>query len=70
MGFSHSLFTGLIRVDRITDVTWNKDALERLVLRVETKELIEAAVMAQGHRLRASPDIVSGKGPRAFYPFT
>jgi hypothetical protein len=54
--------TGLIRVDRITDVTWNKDAFKRLVLPSETKELIQAAVMAQGHLLGASPDIIAGKG--------
>ena len=54
--------SGLLRVDRITDVTWNKDAFQQLVLPVETKELIQAAVMAQGHLLRASHDIVAGKG--------
>ncbi len=54
--------TGLIRVDHITDVTWNKDAFQRLVLPTETKELIQAAVMAQGHLLRTSPDIIAGKG--------
>ncbi|KAK4040164.1 hypothetical protein C8A01DRAFT_35852 [Parachaetomium inaequale] len=51
-----------IDVDRITDVTWNKDAFKRLVLPTETKELIQAAVMAQGQLLSASPDIIAGKG--------
>jgi hypothetical protein len=54
--------TELIDVDRITDVTWNKDAFKRLVLPTETKELIQAAVMAQGQLLSASPDIIAGKG--------
>lgn len=54
--------TELLRVDRITDVTWNKDAFRQLVLPKETKELIQAAVMAQGRLLGASPDIIAGKG--------
>jgi transcriptional regulator with AAA-type ATPase domain len=54
--------TELIKVEGITDVTWNKDAFKRLVLPKENKELIQAAVMAQGHLLSASPDIIAGKG--------
>jgi hypothetical protein len=52
----------LIQVERLTDVTWNKDAFSRLVAPSETKELIEAAVMAHGHRLTPAPDIIGGKG--------
>ncbi|KAK4154905.1 P-loop containing nucleoside triphosphate hydrolase protein [Chaetomidium leptoderma] len=52
----------LITADHITDVTWNKQAFQRLVLSPKTKELIQAAVMAQGHLLGASPDIIAGKG--------
>lgn len=49
-------------MDRITDVTWNKDAFKRLVAPDVTKELIQAAVMAHGHRLSPAPDIIADKG--------
>ncbi|KAK0634097.1 P-loop containing nucleoside triphosphate hydrolase protein, partial [Immersiella caudata] len=52
----------LIRVDRITDVTWNKEAFKRLVVPEVTKELIQAAVMAHGYHLSPSPDIIAEKG--------
>lgn len=52
----------LIRVDHITDVTWNKDAFKRLVVPGETKELIQAAVTAHGHHLSVAPDIIADKG--------
>ena len=52
----------VIRVDCMTDVTWNKDAFKRLVLPDETKELIQAAVTAHGQNISAAPDIIAGKG--------
>ncbi|KAK4208741.1 hypothetical protein QBC37DRAFT_66072 [Rhypophila decipiens] len=52
----------LIRVDRITGVTWNKDAFKRLVVPPETRELIEAAVTVHGHYLTTARDIIDGKG--------
>ncbi|CAM1509859.1 Fc.00g001940.m01.CDS01 [Cosmosporella sp. VM-42] len=52
----------LLRVDRISDVTWNKAAFRRLVAPDETKELIQAVVTAHGSRTAASPDIIEGKG--------
>ncbi|KAE8442756.1 hypothetical protein EG329_002896 [Mollisiaceae sp. DMI_Dod_QoI] len=51
-----------IRVDRITDVTWNKDAFKRLVVPAETKELIQALVTAQISQVHTAPDIIAGKG--------
>ncbi|KAM7189870.1 P-loop containing nucleoside triphosphate hydrolase [Rhypophila sp. PSN 637] len=52
----------LIRVDRITGVTWNKDAFKRLVVPPETRELIGAAVTVHGHYLTTARDIIDGKG--------
>ncbi|KAK4185152.1 P-loop containing nucleoside triphosphate hydrolase protein [Podospora australis] len=52
----------LIRVDYITDVTWNKEAFRRLVVPPETKELIQAAVTAHGSNMTAARDIIAGKG--------
>ncbi|KAM7213550.1 P-loop containing nucleoside triphosphate hydrolase protein [Rhypophila decipiens] len=52
----------LIRVDRITGVTWNKDAFKRLVVPPEIRELIEAAVTVHGHYLTTARDIIDGKG--------
>ncbi|CAM1504720.1 Fc.00g023110.m01.CDS01 [Cosmosporella sp. VM-42] len=52
----------LIRTDRITDVTWNKDAFKRLVIPAKNKELIEAAVTIHGSHLNMAPDIIAGKG--------
>jgi len=51
-----------IKVDYITDVTWNKEAFKQLVVPEETKELIQASVMAHGQNMSASPDIIAGKG--------
>lgn len=48
-------------MDRITDVTWNKEAFKQLVVPDVTKELIQAAVTAHGHHLMA-PDIITDKG--------
>jgi SpoVK/Ycf46/Vps4 family AAA+-type ATPase len=48
-------------VDRITDVTWNKQAFKDLVAEPETKELVQALVMKQLNAKR-STDFVAGKG--------
>ncbi|OCL11062.1 P-loop containing nucleoside triphosphate hydrolase protein [Glonium stellatum] len=58
-------------VDNVFDVTWNKDAFERLVLPSKTKELIKASVMvrtlvpgkSQGMSLAGKrDDLIAGKG--------
>lgn len=58
-------------VDHVLDITWNKEAFERLVLPSQTKELVKALVMirAKGHydtrpdRVSAKrQDIIAGKG--------
>lgn len=58
-------------VDNVLDITWNKEAFERLVLPPQTKELIKALVMirasgddkARAHQLSAKrQDIIAGKG--------
>ena len=48
-------------VDRISDVSWNKEAFENLVVNPKTKELVQALVTNQ---LRAdrSTDLIRGKG--------
>ncbi|RSL62198.1 hypothetical protein CEP54_005805 [Fusarium duplospermum] len=51
-----------LRVDRITDVTWNKKAFSQLVAPPETKELIQAVVSAHGERKNIGLDIIEGKG--------
>jgi SpoVK/Ycf46/Vps4 family AAA+-type ATPase len=60
-----------LHVDNVGDVTWNKDAFERLVLPSRTKDLIKALVMVralkQGKRQDANPvlkrdDIIESKG--------
>ncbi|KAM6525045.1 hypothetical protein FALCPG4_010608 [Fusarium falciforme] len=51
-----------LRVDRITDVTWNKKAFSQLVAAPETKELIQAVVSAHGERKSIGLDIIEGKG--------
>lgn len=51
-----------IRVDCITDVSWNKDAFKRLVIAGEDKEIIEAAITAHGNQPISAPDIIAGKG--------
>ena len=50
-----------MNVDRILDVTWNKDAFESLVVDEKTKELVQALVTNQ---LKAdnSTDLIAGKG--------
>ncbi|KAI1130671.1 P-loop containing nucleoside triphosphate hydrolase protein [Nemania abortiva] len=52
----------LIRVDRTTDVTWNKNIFKRLVLPSGDKELIQAVVTAHGQQMSGTADIVGGKG--------
>ncbi|KAH9908654.1 P-loop containing nucleoside triphosphate hydrolase protein [Xylariomycetidae sp. FL2044] len=52
----------LIQTERITDVTWNKDAFKQLVIPADTRELVEAAVTMHGSNMKASPDIIAGKG--------
>ncbi|KAH8897688.1 P-loop containing nucleoside triphosphate hydrolase protein [Thozetella sp. PMI_491] len=62
-GFSFSSKSWrVLRVDRITDVIWNKDAFRQLVATDDTKELIQAVVTAHGQRLISAPDIIEGKG--------
>ncbi|KAJ4174860.1 hypothetical protein NW754_005281 [Fusarium falciforme] len=51
-----------LKVDRITDVTWNKEAFSQLVAPPETKELIQAVVSAHGERKNMGLDIIEGKG--------
>lgn len=51
-----------IRIDRTTDVTWNKSVFKHLVLPPQTKELIQAAVTARGQRVGGAADSISGKG--------
>jgi ATP-dependent Lon protease len=51
-----------LRVDRITDVTWNKDAFKQLAIPEEIKEQIQALVTAQNRPLHMVPDIIAGKG--------
>lgn len=48
-------------VDRIADVSWNKDAFKHLVADDETKELVQALV---AHRLASeqNTDLIEGKG--------
>lgn len=53
---------GLLRVDRTTDVTWNKDAFSRLVIAPETREIIQAAVTSHGQSIGPTADIIAGKG--------
>lgn len=53
---------GILNVDRISDVTWNKTAFAQLVAPDETKELIQAVVTAHGQRSSIAPDIIEGKG--------
>ncbi|USP79199.1 hypothetical protein yc1106_06473 [Curvularia clavata] len=48
-------------VDRIKDITWNKQASKALVAEPETKELIQAFVMKQSTS-KASTAFVTGKG--------
>lgn len=49
-------------VDNVLDITWNKEAFERLVLPSQTKELVKALVMirVKGHD-DTGPDRVSAK---------
>jgi SpoVK/Ycf46/Vps4 family AAA+-type ATPase len=54
-------FTVDLKVDRLHDVRWNKDAFEILVADKDTKELIQALVMTQLEAERGT-DIVRGKG--------
>lgn len=51
-----------VPVERITDVTWNKEAFKRLVVPADTKELIQALVTAQTSTVQTAPDIIAGKG--------
>lgn len=67
MGFTHFarrlIYCAVrIRVDRITDVTWNKDAFKQLVVPEDTKEQIQALVTAQTRKTQMVPDIIAGKG--------
>jgi hypothetical protein len=51
-----------IAVAHTTEVTWNKDAFNQLVIPDETKELIQAAITAHGHPSSVARDIIAGKG--------
>jgi hypothetical protein len=48
-------------VDRITEISWNKQAFKDLVAEAETKELVQALVTKQ-LRSNVSTDFVAGKG--------
>ncbi|CAG8959782.1 hypothetical protein HYFRA_00001689 [Hymenoscyphus fraxineus] len=50
-----------LQVDRISDVTWNKEAFESLVLDSKTKDLIEALISNQ-LAAEKSTDLIGGKG--------
>jgi AAA+ superfamily predicted ATPase len=50
-----------LEVDRITDVTWNKQAFESLVVDEDTKELIHALITNQLAAEKGT-DLISGKG--------
>jgi SpoVK/Ycf46/Vps4 family AAA+-type ATPase len=50
-----------LEVDRITDVTWNKQAFENLVVDGDTKELIHALITNQLAAEKGT-DLISGKG--------
>jgi AAA+ superfamily predicted ATPase len=50
-----------LEVDRITDVTWNKQAFENLVVDEDTKELIHALITNQLAAEKGT-DLISGKG--------
>ncbi|KAF2965660.1 hypothetical protein GQX73_g7926 [Xylaria multiplex] len=52
----------LIRVDRTTNVTWNKSIFKQLVLPSRDKELIQAVVTAHGQEMSRTADIIGGKG--------
>ncbi|KAB2573671.1 hypothetical protein DBV05_g7671 [Lasiodiplodia theobromae] len=49
-------------VERITNVTWNKDAFERLEAPQKTKEMIQAMVAAQTSDTKTNTDLIAGKG--------
>ncbi|KAI9860340.1 MAG: hypothetical protein M1813_006229 [Trichoglossum hirsutum] len=48
-------------VDRISDIVWNKQAFQDLVVDEETKELVQALVVKQ-LVAQKSTDVISGKG--------
>jgi Cdc6-like AAA superfamily ATPase len=48
-------------VDRVTEIVWNKQAFEDLVVDPKTKELVQAVVMKQLNTTQ-STDFVTGKG--------
>ncbi|KAI0971618.1 hypothetical protein F4678DRAFT_431330 [Xylaria arbuscula] len=50
-----------LRVDRISEVIWNKEAFESLVLDRKTKRLIQALISNQLEAEKAT-DLISGKG--------
>ncbi|KAK3361879.1 hypothetical protein B0T24DRAFT_670835 [Lasiosphaeria ovina] len=50
-----------LRVDRIQDVAWNKEAFEHLVVDQETKDLIHALVTSK-LQTEQSTDLIKGKG--------
>lgn len=49
-------------VERITNVTWNKDAFERLEAPPKTKEMLQAMVAAQTSDTTTNTDLIAGKG--------
>ncbi|KAL2288349.1 hypothetical protein FJTKL_04389 [Diaporthe vaccinii] len=52
----------LIRIDRTTAVTWNKDAFNRLVIAPDTKEMLLAAITSHGVHNGPATDLIAGKG--------
>lgn len=53
--------TGDLRVDQISDVVWNKQAFESLVVKEKTKELVQALITNQ-LAAEKSTDLILGKG--------
>lgn len=50
-----------LEVDRVSDVAWNKEAFENLVVNEQTKELVQALVTNQ-LAAEKSTDLIIGKG--------
>ena len=49
-------------MEHTTDVTWNKEVFQQLVLPTTTKELLQASVTAHGEQVQTATDIIQGKG--------
>lgn len=58
---SYFMYLVDIQADRITEVSWNKEAFKSLVVDRKTKDLIQALVSNQ-LAAEKSTDLISGKG--------